>query len=477
MKKSVCLLMILVIMISIVLSINVSAKTIELVNDDPVETVSETCNDDIATDEIVVDEEVTSVEEIETEELLLSEASNVPVVHLNDLKVGNNTISVSWNKVSGASKYRLSYKRSTWNYWKDLTDTKSLSYTDKNFTNNIHYYYRVLPLDSKGNVLNGNYSAKGVVYHTTPTNLKASAVTEQGKIKITWNSVEGCKKYQVFFKRLDRDTSWRKLKTSNTNSYIDINCANDKNYMYTVRCIDDSGNFQSGYESGVKIHYYRIPENLKAVRYDSYGRIRITWDKVGGVSKYQVFYKRAGWTSWKKCKGLASGTSYIDTGCSNGVTYFYTVRACDSNGKFISSYDPDGVRITYYRQSMMYAPYFYTLGGRLITIEMPLNWQPKITKSSTGEDITFCVTETNGRDYTVCILRCMTATEFERVKNWYISQGSSLEKSAEYYGKKGDYYYAMVWLDGYGYSPSTQFIIDDALKISHDVAKSFRFCD
>ena len=119
----------------------------------------------------------------------------------------------------------------------------------------------------------------------------------------------------------------------------------------------------------------------------------------------------------------------------------------------------------------------FTLGGKEISIELPSNWNAKTTKSNTGEDITFTVTETNGRDYTVCALRCMTATEYERVKEWYKSLGSSLEESAEYYGNKGDYYYAMVWLDGYGYDPSTQLIIDNALHISHDVAKTFQFCD
>lgn len=119
----------------------------------------------------------------------------------------------------------------------------------------------------------------------------------------------------------------------------------------------------------------------------------------------------------------------------------------------------------------------FTLGGNKISIELPSNWHAKTTTSNTGEDITFTVTETNGRDYTVCALRCMNAIEYERVKEWYKSLGSSLEESAEYYGNKGDYYYAMVWSDGYGYDPSTQLVIDKALRISHDVAKTFQFCD
>lgn len=121
--------------------------------------------------------------------------------------------------------------------------------------------------------------------------------------------------------------------------------------------------------------------------------------------------------------------------------------------------------------------FYFTLGGAKISIELPLDWHAKTTTSNTGEDITFTVTETNGRDYTVCSLRCMTAIEYERVKEWYKSLGSSLEESAEYYGNKGDYYYAMVWSDGYGYDPSTQLVIDKALRISHDVAKTFQFCD
>lgn len=121
--------------------------------------------------------------------------------------------------------------------------------------------------------------------------------------------------------------------------------------------------------------------------------------------------------------------------------------------------------------------FYFTLGGNKISIELPSNWQAKTTSSNTGEDITFTVTETNGRDYTVCLLRCMTESEYERVKEWYEGNGISFEDAAEYYGNKGDYYYAMVWLDGYGYIPSTQLVIDKALRISRDVAKTFLFCD
>ena len=271
----------------------------------------------------------------------------VDVVPMNDLSVGNNKITVSWNSVGGAKKYRVSYKRSTWDYWKKLTDTTSLSYTDKNFTNNITYRYMVLPLDSNSNVLNESFETKSVIYHTTPTNLKASAINEQGKIKISWDKVDGCKRYQVFYRR-STQSSFKKCKgIATTNSYVDTGCSSDVIYYYTVRCVDSQGNYQSGYESGAKIHYFKIPDNIKGEKYDEEGRIKISWNKTGGAPKYQVFYKRDGWTSWKKCKGLTSGTSYIDTGCSSGITYYYTVRACDSNGNFISSYLTNGTKIKY----------------------------------------------------------------------------------------------------------------------------------
>ena len=120
---------------------------------------------------------------------------------------------------------------------------------------------------------------------------------------------------------------------------------------------------------------------------------------------------------------------------------------------------------------------YFTLGGVKVSIELPSNWNSRKVESSAGEDIEFYVTETDERDYTVCSLRCMNITEYERVKSWYEKWGSSFEDAAEYYGKKGEYHYAMVWLDGYGYSSSTQLIIDNALKISRDVAKTFQFCE
>ena len=72
--------------------------------------------------------------------------------------------------------------------------------------------------------------------------------------------------------------------------------------------------------------------------------IKIEWKHVNGAAKYRVFYLGSkGWTRL----GDTDTTTIVDSIVYPRRTYTYTVRALDSNGNYISTYDPAGKAITY----------------------------------------------------------------------------------------------------------------------------------
>ncbi len=75
----------------------------------------------------------------------------------------------------------------------------------------------------------------------------------------------------------------------------------------------------------------------------SAGQITVKWSAVSGASKYAVYRKTAGESSWTRLTNTVTGTSYTDksTDLKAGTTYYYTVRAYV--GSAWGSYDSKGV--------------------------------------------------------------------------------------------------------------------------------------
>ena len=263
---------------------------------------------------------------------------------------------LSWDEEPTASAYRVFYKGDDIKSWKKLGDTEE---TSMEFTEGkalTEYTFTLRWLDEEGKYLSdydkAGFSATFITYDTqlaAPVLTKASTTNSKGCIKISWKAVEGAVGYQVFYIRKDVDNKWRKLGQTEETTYTHTGCVNDKVYKYTVRCIDGDGKYMSGYDkTGVSIHFYDLPGNIKAAAATKQGAVKLSWSSVKGAYGYQTFYKREGIDNgWKKL-AKTTGLSVVQTGCSNNTVYTYTVRCIDKKGNYISGYDTDGVSLKYF---------------------------------------------------------------------------------------------------------------------------------
>ena len=69
--------------------------------------------------------------------------------------------------------------------------------------------------------------------------------------------------------------------------------------------------------------------NVKAAS-KSYKAIKVSWKKVSGAKKYVVYRSKKKGGTYKKV-GTSTSTSFKDTGCTTGKTYYYKVRACNGS--------------------------------------------------------------------------------------------------------------------------------------------------
>ena len=249
-------------------------------------------------------------------------------------------VKLTWNKVSGAAKYRVYYKGRKG--WTRMVDTTSTSYIDKDVSSGRNYTYTVRCISADGKSFTSGYDSKGttVKYIAAPEISKLENVN--GGVKITWNKVSGATKYRVYYKG---SKGWTKMVDTTSTSYTDKDVSSGRNYTYTVRCISDDGkSFESGFNpKGSSIRYNQAPKILETNVVN--GGIKVIWETENNTN-YRLYCKTEGkgWT--KVCDNKTGVVTHKNL--QPNKTYTYTVRAISSDAKkYLSGYDPVGMSAKY----------------------------------------------------------------------------------------------------------------------------------
>lgn len=173
---------------------------------------------------------------------------------------------------------------------------------------------------------------------STPQLLKAESV--EGGARITWKAVSNAVSYEVYLST-DGGKSWKTPKIATGTSLIYPGLTSNCTYNFTVRAVN--GSVRSGYQKpGLSLRYLGTPALSRA--YNAVGGVQISWTKVTGAQKYQVYMSTDGGKRWNTPK-VVTGTSYLYPGLSSSQTYTFTVRAV-RDGK-LSGYNSKGISCQY----------------------------------------------------------------------------------------------------------------------------------
>lgn len=130
-----------------------------------------------------------------------------------------NTITIKWNKVSGASGYVIYRKSSSSSSWTKVgTVTSGSTTTYKNKSVSGSYYYSVKAYRT----VNGKkvYSSRSETVRLRtlkPTSISVSQYGDEFIDKISWNKVTGATGYQVYMKK-GENGSWSRVTTTTSTS-------------------------------------------------------------------------------------------------------------------------------------------------------------------------------------------------------------------------------------------------------------------
>ncbi len=208
------------------------------------------------------------------------------------VNVTNNSIEISWEKVSGANGYYI-YRKSTSGSFSRIatvTSGSTLTYTDKKAS--AAYSYKVRAYRTISGTKYSGYDSEIIQTRVLkkPTVTIVPSETEL-KDKVTWKAVTGATHYELYY-RIDEEGKWKKAAQTTKRSYT-MEIDHGKVYYYKVRALykKDGVTSYGAYSANKNsIHYY----------YPQYtARTRVSYEYEVSVKYIQVSIKNKGTETMK----------------------------------------------------------------------------------------------------------------------------------------------------------------------------------
>jgi len=347
---------------------------------------------------------------------------------------GVDGVDVEWKKLPGEARFRV-YRKDASHGWSRVGETAEGFFTDKSAQSGKTYSYTVRSITADSSKETSYYNeGKSLYYVATP---KISAAENgSGSVTLYWKECSGAKAYRVFHLTAD---GWKGLGNTSGTSYTHEGLKSSQTVTYTVRCLDGSGDFVSGYDKTGFVHRYIAPPVINSV-VKAAKDYTVSWEAVDGVSSYRL-YRRTVTSGWARLSDAVEGTSYTDAAAEANHLYTYTLRCLDEKGNTITDYIDDTVFYingavangnvtdsgnTYYFENGHFRSGYQRIGGKLYYYENGKVQKDAIVGSSSegwtyaGEDGVCCESEEIKLAAKFMMEKCKGNTRYERQKYGFL---------------------------------------------------------
>ena len=237
--------------------------------------------------------------------------------------ISNNSVSISWNSVTGATGYKI-FVGTTQTGITFRGESVSTNYQITDLNSNTEYYIAVSTVTA-ANESDLCAPINEITKPAAPTGLTASAITSISA-SVNWNFMSGVSGYIVY---VGTSPETMDIKGTPTNTSFNITGLNpNTEYYIAVSAQNVSGG--SVRTSPVRITtLHKAPTGLTVESIPS-STIRVSWNAESGAASYKLYRSTSPNTGFINIHSNAS-TTYNDTGLSLSTTYYYKVSAVNSN--------------------------------------------------------------------------------------------------------------------------------------------------
>ena len=254
------------------------------------------------------------------------------------LKVSNvastGKIKLTWNKISAAAKYEVYRATSKTGTYTKLSTVTGTSLTNGSAPAGKTYYYKIRAVSANGTKSGWSNIVSRTCDLPRP-DVTVSNIASSGKIKVSWKKIDGAIKYEVY-RATSENGTYSKLITTTSTSINNTSATAGKTYYYKVKAIHSNSSANSAY-SLVDARTCDLAQPTLTVKRNSNGDPKLTWAKVSGAVKYQVYMATSKNGTYKLLKTV-TGTSLTHSSAAAGQTLYYKVRAIHSNSAANSAY-------------------------------------------------------------------------------------------------------------------------------------------
>ena len=176
---------------------------------------------------------------------------------------------------------------------------------------------------------------------TAPLGLPVPVVSTEndpttGKPVLGWEADGEADHYEIY-RSTSGKKNYKRIDTAEEATYTDHSAKAGTAYYYKVKAVCEADGSLSSKQSAYKSCKCLYPKPVAAVSYTSGGSPKITWEKISGAKKYDVYYSTTETGSYKKLVSTSSA-SYTHSKAASGKTYFYKVRAYGSSSSYAGEF-------------------------------------------------------------------------------------------------------------------------------------------
>ncbi|HHV65407.1 MAG TPA: hypothetical protein GXX46_10105 [Peptococcaceae bacterium] len=260
-------------------------------------------------------------------------APSIPT-NLEANPLSSSQIELTWSAASRATSYEIYRSTSYSGTYSKIATVSTTYYTNSGLSAGTTYYYQIRAINSAGpssftSIVSATTLAKNVP--AAPQNLTATALSPS-EISLTWSAVNSANSYTIY-RSTTSNGSYSVIKTVTTNSYTDTGLTENTTYYYRVKASNSAGS--SDYSSTVNAttlagNVPPAPQNLSVTVLNSTS-ISLTWSETVGATSYEIHTSSNLEGTYTRLVTVSS-PAYTHTGLKANQTFYYKIRAINSNG-------------------------------------------------------------------------------------------------------------------------------------------------
>jgi fibronectin type 3 domain-containing protein len=240
-----------------------------------------------------------------------------------------DTVTVTWSPGANAARYEVSWRISDdANDNRTTKTTTDTSITITGLESHTSYYFEVIAVNAAGR--SPGHFGVGASCTTGTKALVIRAVVESpSSILVSWDEAAWVATYTL---------SYRKDSGSSTNINVEGTSSSYRHtglsagtYYYQIEAFDNDGQVV---ERSVTVSATIMlpPADLTTAAGTGIS-IRLSWTAVTGATGYKVEYREGSSGEWTPIQEAITSASYTHSGLTEGITYYYRVKAVNSGGE------------------------------------------------------------------------------------------------------------------------------------------------